>query len=314
MTGDPEPEDGTPITFTEPISEPFARAAAKVLKDLRELATDAFPDETGGPDSPFRREAAAFDALPEPTREARRSMHAMILNLVPLSWSNALDHVRALEQDVLMQPPPVWSPLTLSRAVMENCLFLHYLIDPEISGEKRLARCAGLWRTDVEHMEKTARAFGPAQVAAVAKTKDYVLTALRDVGALERTNAQGRLIGYEVDGEKSGLDINLTEEAKAMPSHLPAPYRILSGAAHGRPWMTGRAQELAQDSDDDLRGEVATVMTAVVVAAGALETALKAWRDYFGLDLGDTLEHLNGLYRMFFIEAVNLGVESARQL
>ncbi|WP_406408227.1 hypothetical protein OG923_06855 [Streptomyces halstedii] len=195
---------------------------------------------------------------------------------------------------------------------MENCLFLHYLIDPEISGEKRLARCAGLWRTDVEHMEKTARAFGPVQVAEVAKTKDYVLTALRDVGALERTNAQGRLIGYEVDGEKSGMDINITAEAKALPSHLPAPYRILSGAAHGRPWMTNRARMLAEDSEDDLVGEAATVMTAVVVVAGALETALKAWRDYFGLNLGDTLEHLNGLYRMFFVEAVNLGVQNVR--
>lgn len=194
---------------------------------------------------------------------------------------------------------------------MESCLFLHYVIDPEISGAKRLARCAGLWRTDVEHMEKAARAFGPAQVAEVAKTKDYVLAALRDVGAVERKNSQGRLIGYEVDGENSGLDINITEQAKAMPSHLPAPYRILSGAAHGRPWMTGRARELARDSEDDLVGEVATVMTAVVVVAGALETALKAWRDYFGLDLGDALEHLNGLYRMFFIDAVNLTVGDA---
>lgn len=195
---------------------------------------------------------------------------------------------------------------------MENCLFLHYLIDPDITGAKRLARCAGLWRTDVEHMEKAAKAFGPTQVAEIAKTKDYVLTALGDVGAVERTNPQGRLIGYEVDGEKSGLDINITEEAKAMPSHLPAPYRILSGAAHGRPWMTNRARMLAEDSNDDLVGEAATVMTAVAVVTGALETALKAWRDYFGLDLGDSLEHLNGLYRMFFIEAVNLGVESAR--
>lgn len=84
MTGDPESEEGTPVTFTVPISEPFARAAAKALKELRELAANALPDEIGGPDSPFRREAAAFDALPEPTREARRSMHAMILDLAPL--------------------------------------------------------------------------------------------------------------------------------------------------------------------------------------------------------------------------------------
>ncbi|MDX3712744.1 hypothetical protein PV733_28155 [Streptomyces europaeiscabiei] len=312
MTDDSAPADGTPVTFAVPISEPFARAAAQVLKDLRELAAGAFPEEVGGPDAPFRRDAAAFDAQSEPTREARRSMHGMIFDLAQLSWSNALDHVRALEQDVVMQPPPVWSPLTLSRAVMENCLFLHYLIDPDITGAKRLARCAGLWRTDVEHMEKAAKAFGPTQVAEIAKTKDYVLTALGDVGAVERTNPQGRLIGYEVDGEKSGLDINITEEAKAMPSHLPAPYRILSGAAHGRPWMTNRARMLAEDSNDDLVGEAATVMTAVAVVTGALETALKAWRDYFGLDLGDSLEHLNGLYRMFFIEAVNLGVESAR--
>lgn len=311
MTEDPEPEGGIPVTFTVPITEPFAQAAAAVLKDMRELAANAFPDEIGGPDTPFKREAAAFDALPEPTREARRSMHSMILDVGPLSWSNALDHVRALEQDVVMQPPPVWSPLTLSRAVMENCLFLHYLMDPGISGAKRLARCAGLWRTDVDHMEKAARAFGPARVAEIAKTKDYVLTALSDVGALERTNTQGRLIGYEVDGEKASLDINITEEAKAMPPSMPAPYRILSGAAHGRPWMTGRARELARDTEEDLVGEAATVMTAVMVVGGALETALKTWRDYLGLDLGDTLEHLDGLYRMFFIDAVNLIVGDA---
>ncbi|MFJ6703471.1 MULTISPECIES: hypothetical protein [unclassified Streptomyces] len=314
MTDQAEAEDGIPITFTVPVSEPFAQAAAAALKDLRELAANAFPDEVGGPDAPFRRDAAAIDAQPEPIREARRSMLGMIFDLAQLSWSNALDHVRALEQDVVMQPPPVWSPLTLSRAVMENCLFLHYLIDPDISTAKRLARCAGLWRTDVEHMEKAAKAFGPAQEAEIAKTRDYVLTALRDVGAVERTNAQGRLIGYEVDGENSGLDINITEEAKAMPAHLPAPYRILSGAAHGRPWMTNRARMLAEGSEDDLVGEAATVMMAVAVVTGALETALKAWRDYVGLNFGDTLEHLNGLYRMFFIEAVNLGVESAKQL
>ncbi len=49
----------------------------------------------------------------------------------------------------------------------------------DISAAKRLARCAGLWRTDVEHMEKTAKAFGPAQEAEVAQAKEHVLTALR---------------------------------------------------------------------------------------------------------------------------------------
>ncbi|MFJ4517467.1 hypothetical protein [Streptomyces sp. NPDC088816] len=306
MTDQPGIEDGIPVTFTVPITEPFARAAAQFLKGIRELVTNGFPEGVGGPESPFRRDAAAFDALPEPTREARRSMQGMIFEIVQLAWANALDHIRALEQDLVMQPPPVWSPLTLSRVVMENCLFLHYLIEPGVPVTKRLARCAGLWRTDIDHMEKTARAFGQEQEAQIAETRAYVEQALADVGAVERTNAGGKLIGYEVEGERAALDINITQAAQALPSYLPAPYRILSGATHGRPWMIGRARELARESDESLVGEAATAMTAVMAVIGSLETALAAWGDYFGLDLSETLEKLDDRRRAFFIEAVIL--------
>ncbi|MFH8566856.1 hypothetical protein [Streptomyces sp. NPDC017993] len=306
MTDQPVSEDGVPISFAVPISEPFAQAAAQVLKDVRELADDGFPDSMEGAGTPFSREAESFWSLPDPVGEARRSMLGLILELGQLSWANALDHVRALEQDIIMKPPPVWSPLTLGRAVMENCLLLHYLLDPSISGAKRLARWAGLRHTDIEHMEKTAVAFGPEQVARVAELKTQVQRGLVDVGATECSNPNGRVVGYEVDHERAGLDINLTEEAKALPAYLLVPYRVLSGAAHGRPWMTGRARELAQGTGEPLAGEAATVMHAVMAVIGSLETALVAWQDYCGADLSDTLQGLLDRRMTFFIDAVGL--------
>ncbi|MFI8768899.1 hypothetical protein ACIGN6_28880 [Streptomyces sp. NPDC053792] len=304
MTEETGPPEGTPVTFEVPINELFARVSAQFLKDIRELVTDGFPKEFGGPQSQLQRDAAAFEALPEPTRGARRSMQGMIVQTVQLSWTNALDQIRALEQDVVMQPPPVWSPLTLSRGVMESCLLLHYMIEPVVPVAKRLARCAGVWWSDIDHMRKAASAFGEEQVAGVAEKKAYVDRALADVGAVERTNNNGRLIGFEVDGEKAALDINFTEAAAALPSYLPAPYRLLSGAAHGRPWMIGRAGELTQGTGASLVGEAATVMTAVMAVYGSLETALSAWGGYFGMDFSELRKRLDERRNAFFMEAV----------
>ncbi|MGW2284915.1 hypothetical protein [Streptomyces phaeochromogenes] len=224
-------------------------------------------------DSLFRKEAAELDGLGEPLRTERHRLHGMLLETASLTTDNALDHIRALEHDILRQPPPVWSPLMLNRVVMVGVLFSEYLFDPTIPLIGRLARLAGIWRTDATYAQKQAEAHGQ-EPAEAGQMPAYVEAALQKCQATEWHNRQGKLIGYSFGSESAPfLDINITERAvKAMPDWLPAPYRLTSGEAHNRPWVIGRAKELA--GGDGLAGEAATVMAAVMVTLGAVEVVV----------------------------------------
>ncbi|MDX3233226.1 hypothetical protein [Streptomyces sp. ME19-01-6] len=294
MTFDETPEGEGVRPFAVPIKDDFAAAAAEVLRRYRELVEKCFPDdwqpETG---SRLVSDIETINANSDPVGTARGSLHGMLLEIAGLSWDTALDHVRALEHDIVRKPPPVWSPLVAARAVLESCLFLEYLIDPSISCALRLARCAGLWRKDTEHTAKLARVLGPEREVEAVDLDAYVTQSLADANVVQRHNAKGKLVGYEVDGESAGLDYNITERvASALPSWLPTPYGLLSGAAHSRPWMTNRARNLAAGSDDRLVGEAATVMTALMVVMASLEMSLVAWQGYFGFDLTEPLAKL----------------------
>ncbi|KAA0924256.1 hypothetical protein [Streptomyces apricus] len=294
MTDDEMLEEETVRPFVVPINDEFAAQAAAALRHYRELVENAFSDGwEPAAGSPFVADTACNEAVADPVGSARGSLYAMLLDIAGLSWSTALDHVRALEHDITRKPPPVWSPLVSARAVLESCLFLQYLIEPSISCGLRLARCAGLWRKDVQHSTQAARVFGAEQEAEAADLDAYVTQALADANVSERSNAQGRITGYEVDGEVSSLDYKITDRAKAaLPSWVPMPYAILSGAAHGRPWMTGSTRRGADETDGALVGEAATVMTALMVVMASLEMCLAAWQGFFGADLNETFTEL----------------------
>lgn len=72
-------------------------------------------------------ETAGLNATPDPVGTARGSLHNMLLDVAGMSWDTALDHVRALEHDIVRKPLPVWSPLVVARAVLESCLVFDYL-------------------------------------------------------------------------------------------------------------------------------------------------------------------------------------------
>ncbi|MET7983032.1 hypothetical protein [Streptomyces sp. NPDC005281] len=301
------PEGETVRLFTVPITEEFANEAAAILERYRELADDALrvkdPEAFDkNANSPFHKEAAEIEALGEPLRSERGSLHGLLLEIADTTKDNALDHVRALEHDLLMQPPPVWSPLTLARVVMEGVLFSEYLFDPAIPLNRRLARLAGIWRTDATYVQKQAEAHGQ-DPAEARQMLDYVEDALRKCQAVERHNKPGKLIGYSFGSESAPLDINITERAaKAMPSWLPAPYRLTSGAAHNRPWMINRGKDLAEG--DGLAGEAATVMAAVMVAMGSVETVIRAFGGYFGVDLSEALRQMEEERTAFLYRAI----------
>jgi len=295
--------------FTVPITEELAQEAAAILTRFRELADDALrvedPEAFGrNTNSVFRREAAELDELPEPLRTERGSLHSLLLETASLTTENALDHVRALEHDILMQPPPVWSPLTLSRVVMEGVLFTEYLFDPTIPLNRRLARLAGMWRTDATYAQKQGEAHG-YESAEAGQMLAYVEDALQKCQATERRNGQGKLIGYSFGSESASMDINITERAtKVMPDWLPAPYRLTSGAAHNRPWMIGRAKDLA--GGDGFVGEAATVVAALMVAFGSIEVAVGVIGEYFGMDVTDALQQMEGERTAFLYRAIGI--------
>lgn len=303
------PEGEAVRLFAVPITPELATAAAKILKRFRELADEclrvedpeAFAKITA---SLFRKEHAELDQLSEPLRSERHNLHALLLETAALTKDNALDHVRALEHDLLMQPPPVWSPLTLSRVAMEGVVFSEYLLDPAIPLNRRLARVAGMWKTDATYAQKQGEAHGldPAEAGQMLA---YVEDALRKCQAVERLNPKGKLVGYSFGSESAPLDINITERvAKAMPVWLPAPYRLTSGAAHNRPWMIGRAKDLA--GGEGLAGEAATVIAAVMISMGAVETVVRIFGEYFGVDMSEGLHTMEEERKAFMYEAIGI--------
>jgi hypothetical protein len=301
------PEGEAIRLFAVPITDSLTREAASVLGRFRVLADVALraPDQDAfdrDATSPFRQETAEIDALAEPLRGERSRLHAMIVDTADLTKDNALDHARALQHDILMKPPPIWSPLALSRVVMEGVLFSEYLLDPAISLDKRFARVAGVWVTDARHAQKQGEANGATPEEARGML-DYAQDALRRCQATERFNDNGKLVGYSFGNESAPMDLNITERAtKAMPEWLPTPYRLTSGAAHNRPWMIARARELS--GGNGLVGEAATVMAAVMVSLGCIETVVGLFGTYFGVDVTESLEQMEEERIAFLYRAI----------
>ncbi|MFF0649372.1 hypothetical protein ACFYVV_37870 [Streptomyces tendae] len=292
MTDDEMPEGEEIRPFAVPINDGFAREAVETLRGYRELVEKCL-GEAEGPSqgAPVRSEVAWIAATPDPVGTARSSLHGMLLEVGGMSWETAVDHVRALEHDIVRKPPPVWSPLVIARAVLESCLVFDYLFDPSISGALRLARCAGLWRKDSDHSAKLAKLLDQDEQAAELSAE--ITRALADCDISEKRGARRKVTGHVVDGEVSNLDYVITERVRdRLPAWIPMPYGLLSGAAHGRPWMTDRARRIG-DEDGGLVGEAATVMTAIMVVMASLEMGLRTWQGYFGFDLGSDLAELD---------------------
>ncbi|MFF7763144.1 hypothetical protein [Streptomyces griseorubiginosus] len=303
------PEGEAIRLFAVPITDELTREAVAVLGRFRELAASALsvedPEEfEQNTNSLFRKEVAEIDQLGEPLAAERHKLHDMLIDTADLTTDNALDHVRALEHDLVMQPPPVWSPLTLSRVVMEGVLFSEYLLDSTIPLNRRLARLAGIWRTDATYALKQAEAYGQ-EPAEAGQMLAYVEDCLQKCQAVERHDRRGKINGYSFGSESAALDLNITERATAvMPNWLPAPYRLTSGVSHNRPWMIGRARDLA--GGNGLAGEAATVMAAVMVALGSIEVTVNAFGKYFGVDVSEEQQHMEDERTAFLYRAIGI--------
>ncbi|MFD0210824.1 hypothetical protein ACFVH9_17225 [Streptomyces hirsutus] len=303
MTDDEMPKGEEDRFMGVPITDAFAQAAAEVLREYREMVEKSLGRAEENEEAPCLAEIASIISTPK-VGMARGSLYAMLLEIAGMSFDTALDHVKALEHDIVRKPPPVWSTLVMTRAVLESFLFCDYLYDPSISGALRLARCAGLWRKDMDHSANLAKVLG--QDDEIAEVDDYVTKALADCGIEARRGASGKITGYIVDGEASNLDFNITERARnRLPEWLPMPYGLLSGVAHGRPWMTDRAR-IASKGKEGLVGEAATVMTAVMIVMASMDMCLRSLQGYFGYELDAALAELKEYRELMFLRLVDL--------
>lgn len=303
MTDDETPEGEEVRLMAVPISDAFAQAAAEVLREYREMVEKSLEQSEENEEALFLAELASIISTPK-VGTARASLYAMLLEIAGMSFDTALDHVKALEHDIVRKPPPVWSTLVMTRAVLESCLFSDYLYDPSISGALRLARCAGLWRKDTDHSANLAKVLG--QDEEITEVDDYVTKALADCGIAARQSASGKITGYIVDGEASNLDYKITDRARnRLPEWLPMPYGLLSGAAHGRPWMTNRARNVLKD-EEGLVGEAATVMTAIMIVMASMEMCLRSLQGYFGYELDAAFAELKEYRKLTFQRLVDL--------
>ncbi|MFE7183151.1 hypothetical protein [Streptomyces erythrochromogenes] len=304
MTHDELPEGEEVRLMAVPITDAFAQAAAEVLREYREMVGRSVQEPEPKAESPFLAEVASIKSTPDPIGTARGSLHGMLLEIAGMSFDTALDHMKALEHDITREPPPVWSTLVMARAVLESCLFFDYLFEPSISGALRLARCAGLWRRDTDHSANLAKVLEREDEA--TEVDAYVTKALEACDIIARRNDKNRLTGYIVDGEVSNLDFNITDRARnRLPEWMPMPYGLLSGAAHGRPWMTDRARTMSKDGER-LVGEAATVMTAVMVVMASMEMCLRDLQGYLGYELDTALAELEQYRKVTSLRLIGL--------
>ncbi|MEU6368299.1 hypothetical protein ABZ876_21765 [Streptomyces sp. NPDC046931] len=291
--------------FCVPINPAPAQASSGLLRAFREHTGRAVELPAGAvPGGVWAKEAETLNAMPEgPERDARWHLHQLLVDACRLIWAHALDHVRALEHDLMMSPPPVWSPLTLCRATLEGAAFVGYLCDPAVSVGQRVARAASLRVKEAQNQSGAAAVLGPEEQAAAVRDIAEAEQLVTAAGAVQQVNRRGRLTGYTVDGESAPLDHSISAEIKAfLPPWSTSSYPLVSGAAHGRPWMIARGRS----ADGSWAGEAATALAALITVMGALEAGVDAWGAYLGRDVSAVLVAMEDARMSFLTDSFGL--------
>jgi hypothetical protein len=90
-----------------------------------------------------------------------------------------------------------------------------------------------------------------------------------------------------------------------MLEGTPSPYRLSSGAAHGRPWMLERS--VTRPDDGQLVGEGSTAGTAALMVMLCMRAWVTAWGGYFNLDATGQLADMRATMKSFAGDGIKLG-------
>ncbi len=287
-----------------PMSRDLASLVARSILTSLDHA-ESYP-KADGPSGAFKRDLDAIADAPEDAREVRDRLHGTLVSTVGMFLAHATDHIRALANDMLREPLPIWSPLTLCRAVQESTVWMVRLLDPAISTNIRLCRSAALWIDDSQPARTSAMTFGAEHAASVDEYHRFKLAELEIGGFAIEVGRDQRPARVRLGDAVATLKLNLTDEViRLMPEGAPSPYRLSSGAAHGRPWMLERS--VTRTDDGQLAGEGSTAGTAALTVMLCMRAWVTAWGGYFNLDVTGQLADMRAAMESFAAEGMKFG-------
>ena len=264
----------------------MARLISQALGMCRVHASGALASQGPNfrPAGSFKADLDATNAAPLERQEVQGRIHATGIEGAHLAYLSAQDHLLTLEADMLRDPAPIWSPLTLCRAILESTVVSCHLLNPSITTSTRLARMAALWLDDTFLAERSAGTFGAVHAEGVREYGQFKLRELATGGFSIDRDAKNRPVRIRFGDASSPIGLNITDEAtKLLPAGMPSPYRLGSGAAHSRPWLLEMSVTKTPDGEHIV--ETATAETAAFTAMLCMRTCVVAWGAYFGIQV-----------------------------
>ena len=151
---------------------------------------------------------------------------------------------------------PAW---TVSRAILEPVLMSCWLTDPTVSSEMRIARAASLLPGVVQGSISQLRKFGAldrkelpeklqnrVELAAYYRRHGFEIIRARDKNGGETED----IAAVRYGSSRASINHNITQLATAYMPDEPYLYGMLSGAAHGQPWLLNG---LSDNADEAIR-------------------------------------------------------------
>jgi hypothetical protein len=289
------------------MSKEFALLISRTLASCASLA-DSFqvPGEGYLPAGSFGADRAAIQRLDGRQKQVWEKLHATTATTAGMLLAHALDHVRGMCWDLQRQPVPIWSQLTLARAVLESTVLMCHLLDPSVSTEVRICRQAALWLDDSRNFRNAAATFGKDQAKAADEYYKFQLNELTEGGFDVEFDHKGRPIQVRLATVKVPLSLSTTDEAaRILPRGAPSPYRLGSGAGHGRPWFLERSATVK--AGGGFEGEGTTALTAALTAMYCMIAWAPAWAGYFGVDGGDQVTQIRESMALMLRDGMTVG-------
>lgn len=194
-----------------------------------------------------------------------------------LAWGNDLvqhwahsarDHVELIERAVALPRLLLLPAWTAARAVMEAVLLTCWLLDADVAPEMRIARAAtflletpqgnaAMHKRIGEHAEHEERVRSLRRLVRDFEDCRFEVEWSKDRRGLPRSD---QVAAVTFRGQKASVRRNMTALAE---KYLPVDqhmYGLLSGAAHGEPWLVSNFD--AGDTATALRAIIAPLMPA----------------------------------------------------
>ena len=224
----------------------------KVLDDsIAEF--DANADDYGqkpGATSPQKTEQTAINRGSDDRAKARRFLWRAGNSVAGYTAAGARDYILSTITLLEGSRIPLYAASLLSRAACEAAALANYLMEPELSIERRLLRYGVTILNDHKDRARAAKEFpaGSAMgragfLASLESDCDHFAQRLRDCGFTVTKD-----VVESKAGDRETIRPALTDMAKRLLPNRPAYYNSLSSISHSRPWalagaMVGEAED-----------------------------------------------------------------------